>query len=826
MRLPSLDPPPKGDTNRGPTRDHAPVGPGAPDSVQLTRDLGFWDITLIGVGAMVGAGIFVLVGSAAGRAGPALVLAFVANGVVALLTSLVYAELGSAIPSAGGSYVFIKQALPPFFSFLAGWMAWFAAAVAGSLYALGFGSFTVELVRVGGLDLGQLPLFRTLPGHAPAVALGILIALLFFYINFRGASETGTAGAIVTVAKVAAIAIFVAGGIWVLIGSPERFSAFQPFAPNGLTGVFLAMGITYVAFEGFEVIVQAGEEVKDPKRTVPKAVLTAMVIVIPLYLLVSITLLGAIDPPDGASTTWQWLGQVKELGLARAASQVLPYGSLVILIGGLLSTMSALNATTFASTRVSFAMGRDRFLPSMFGRIHQRNRTPHVALAFTGSLILVMLVTLPLESVAASASFMFLLLFMMVNVSSVMIRKRFGNKLAYGYLTPFFPAVPIAAVVIQIVLAAFMLQFGVEVLATVAIWIGLGTVLYFTYARRHERAKIPTPVVVEERHVLERTYAHPPVVVPTARPQGAKVLAQTAAAIARNLDRHVLVLHVVTVPEQLPLSAGNDLVAEARDEVQPMMDLVRSEGVQAELLIRLAHDAAVAITRTVNEARAQFCVLGWKTQTRGGNRVLGSNLDEVLRNTNCNFIVMQQLPDRIDKILVPVSNPLQAQLAFVIAFGVAHSRGSTAIDLVRVFDEHLAEGAREELLAELAQAVAEASGIRLDLRKETTDVDGVRVRFRAERAHAALRHLADLTAEYDLMVLGAGPGGIMGRDVMGHFTRVLAEESRCPVIAVKRRTGALHFQLQSFFQFFRDEEEATLRELGPRGRPPSSHPGQ
>ena len=417
-------------------------GPKDEGSVELTRDLGFWDVTLIGVGAMIGAGIFVLVGSAAGRAGPALILAFVLNGIVALLTALVYAELGSAMPSAGGSYVFIRQALPGTFSFLAGWMSWFAHAVAGSLYALGFGSFLVEILRVGGFDITTVGMLASLPHHVPAVGFGVLIALLFFYINFRGASETGAAGAFITVGKVLVIFLFVAGGFWVLMQNPERLATFQPFAPNGLGGVFLAMGITYVAFEGFEVIVQAGEEVKDPKRTVPKAVITAMCIVIPTYVLVSIALLGAIDPPPGEGLVWEWLGTVKELGLARAASQVMPYGNVVILLGGLLSTMSALNATTFSATRVSFAMGRDRLLPTFFAGIHPENRTPHLALAATGGLILFMLVALPLESVAASASLMFLLLFLMVNVSSLFIRKRYGDKMAYGYLTPSSPRFP------------------------------------------------------------------------------------------------------------------------------------------------------------------------------------------------------------------------------------------------------------------------------------------------------------------------------------------------------------------------------------------------
>lgn len=782
------------------------AGPKPTGSVELTRDLGFWDITLIGVGAMIGAGIFVLVGSAAGQAGPALILAFVLNGIVALLTALVYAELGSAMPSAGGSYVFIRQALPGPFSFLAGWMSWFAHAVAGSLYALGFGSFTVEILRIGGLDVHALPLLAALPHNTISLLLGVLIALLFFYINFRGASETGAAGAFVTLGKVLVILLFVGGGLWVLLRNPERLATFQPFAPNGLGGVFLAMGITYVAFEGFEVIVQAGEEVKDPKRTIPKAVVTAMVIVIPTYILVSIALLGAIDPPAGSDgPVWVWLGEVKELGLARAANQVMPYGSVIILLGGLLSTMSALNATTYSATRVSFAMGRDRFLPSFFGKIHEENRTPHLALATTGALILFMLIALPLEGVAAAASLMFLLLFFMVNVSSLFIRRRYGDKMAYGYLTPFFPAVPLLAIVIQLVIASQMLHFSLEVLLTAVGWLAAGGLIYALYSRRRAREVEPVPVVVAERTVLEEAATKPPVILPIARPYGVEGLVKTAAGIARSLDRHVVLLHVVTVPEQLPIRAGMELVEEGRDEVRDVVRMLRAEGVEVELLIRLAHKPATAIVRTIESRRADFCVLGWSGRTRGRNRILGSNLDEILREANCTFVVMQELEASVRRVLFPASNPLQAQVAFAVGYGLSEALGAESIDVITVFPEDADRTEVEARMQEMATAVDEAAGVPVEGWETPVEMDGIAVHFRADYSDDAVDRIREMSRGYDLLVLGAGPGAMVRRQVLGRVTWELSRRSHCPAVAVKRRTGALHFQVQSFFDFFRDE---------------------
>ncbi|MFB6197461.1 MAG: APC family permease, partial [Halobacteriaceae archaeon] len=234
---------------------------------ELTRDLSLFDITMIGVGAMIGAGIFVLTGLAAGQAGPALITAFAFNGVITILTGMVYAELGSTVAEAGGGYLWVREALGHGQAFLAGWMSWFAHAVAGSLYALGFGSFTtLLLVKYFGVGTAGLAI--------PTVekVFAVFAGVLFTYINFRGAKETGMAGNLVTLLKVFIILIFVIVGIGSILGDPNGADSFRPYFPRGLGGVFTAMGLTFIAFEGYEIIVQSGEEVVNPQKTIPKAI--------------------------------------------------------------------------------------------------------------------------------------------------------------------------------------------------------------------------------------------------------------------------------------------------------------------------------------------------------------------------------------------------------------------------------------------------------------------------------------------------------------------------------------------------------------------------
>jgi amino acid transporter len=350
------------------------------------------DVTMIGVGAMIGAGIFVLTGIAAGVAGPALLVVFLLNGLVALLTAMAYAELGGAIHGAGGGYLWIKRSLPDPSGFLAGWMDWFAHAVACSLYALGFGAYFKEVLSFVGAPEFHPPLFSM------EIWLAVAACGFFTLINYRGAAEAGKAGNVVTIGKIAIIGAFIVAGLWTMVNRPGWQGSFTPFMTEGWAGIFAAMGLTFIAFEGYEIIAQTSEEVEDPKRNVPRAVFLSLLIVIPIYLLVALVAIGAVTPPPGMSVT-QYLGEQKEIALVTAADQFVVGGAIVILAGGLLSTLSALNATIYSSSRVAFAMARDASLPQVVARVHPKRSTPHWAILLSALIIIGMAVALPIEEV-------------------------------------------------------------------------------------------------------------------------------------------------------------------------------------------------------------------------------------------------------------------------------------------------------------------------------------------------------------------------------------------------------------------------------------------
>ena len=303
---------------------------------------------MVGIAGMIGGAIFVLTGPAIGMAGSAVILAFIINAIITLFTAMAYAELGSAMPEAGGGYLWIREGLPRPNAFISGWMAWFAHIIAGSLYAVGFGAFLHELLgpNVAGI-LSDQSLFGVI-AFDKLIAIASIAA--FTYLNIKGASETGKTGSIVTIVQLGTILCIIIAGFWTMYNNPNPMANFADFLPTGVAGLIAAMGLTFIAFEGYEIIVQTGEEVKNPKRNVPRAIFISLAIVVTLYCLVALVSIGAISPEGIAA--WRFIGEGEELGIMKAAETFLPYGILIVLGGGMVSTLAALNATTFSSARV------------------------------------------------------------------------------------------------------------------------------------------------------------------------------------------------------------------------------------------------------------------------------------------------------------------------------------------------------------------------------------------------------------------------------------------------------------------------------------------
>ncbi|MCA9562797.1 MAG: APC family permease, partial [Myxococcales bacterium] len=326
------------------------------------RRIGLWGATGVGVGAIVGGGIFVLAGVAFAAAGPAAIIAFAINGVVAALTALSFAEMSTAFPENGGAYSFAKRVLSVRAAFAVGWILWFAYIVAGVLYALGFSSYAAGLmVRLAG---GPDALPGWLTGRGIQVAIGLLITGFYTWNLTR---KVGGGGVAETIGKLVVFVVLLIGGAVAFIrGEPEP-QPMSPFFAHGGVGLIMAMGLTFIAVQGFDLISAVAGEVKAPRKTIPRAMLLslgiAMVIYIPLLLVVSI-----VGVPEGVGIS-ELSTSNPETVMALAAEHYMgPAGYWLVVVAALLSTLSALQANFFAASRVALKMSSDRTLPHAMGQ--------------------------------------------------------------------------------------------------------------------------------------------------------------------------------------------------------------------------------------------------------------------------------------------------------------------------------------------------------------------------------------------------------------------------------------------------------------------------
>ena len=786
----------------------------------LARDMRLFDITMVGVGAMIGAGIFALTGIAAGHAGPALILAFCLNGILTLMTAMVYAELGSAIPAAGGGYLWVRFGLPGPSAFLAGWMDWLAHAVAGSLYAVIFGTYIVWGLQVI-FGLGEAP--TGVDGHGHGTLFGmpawpyvkgltLFICLIFLWINYRGSKETGKAGNIITVAKIVVITIFIAAGLIAMMratGNVAVSETYIPFMPNGFSGVLVAMGLTFIAFEGYEIIVQAGEEVENPRRNIPRAVFYSLLIVIPIYILVAIVCIGAMRIPEdvladtgwAASETWRYLAGLGETGVAVAANEFLPWGlgGILLVIGAILSTMSALNATTFSSTRVSFAMGRDHYLPSGMARISSKTKTPTVALMASGVIIITVALALDAERVAGATCAMFLLVFAGVNISSITIRRKYGDKLRYGYVVPGYPVVPIVAAVGQVGIAVWLLASQPMTLALTAGWITAGLAVYFLYARGQEHEFRSSAIAFEQSAGTSRESNYR-ILVPVANPETARPLVDLATRLVAPESGDVIALNVVSVPEQTPYWSTRRFVEEGRKVVDTATHHAVETGHDVRGLVRLSRDPGKSIADTIQDRKINALVMGWSGRRHGPKaRILGTELDTVLRNTDADTIVVRgQVPPTPQRILIPVANPKQAQFAIHVAESLAGP--STWIELLRVLRSDEKE---ERVRNDLRSGIFGLSDPEEPVRSPNL---GLPIDLRFESSSDVVGSIVNAAQAADLLIIGAAAETWRQRRSFTALHRGVAAAWNGPLLLVKLRSGRARFATQQVIDFMTSKE--------------------
>ncbi|WP_336327653.1 amino acid permease [Halovenus sp. HT40] len=733
---------------------------------ELAKDLGLLAALTIGIGTMIGAGIFVLPGTAVARAGPLAAGTFVLGGVIAIFTALSASELGTAMPKSGGAYFYVNRALGPLFGTITGWANWLGLAFASAFYMYGLGEYVNTLIGLGPLALGPIT-------FEAAQVIGLIGALFFIAVNYLGAKETGGLQIVIVSILVAILTLFTIVGLF-----NADLESLRPLAPPGAAGEVLPVtAIVFVSYLGFVQITSVAEEIKNPGRNLPLAVIGSVLIVTTIYALFLVVLLAAV-PTELVSGNDTAVVESAELLFSQYGGFGVTFGVVgtgMLLFGGLLATASSANASILSSSRINFAMGREKIITPSLNTIHPRFGTPYRSIALTGFLILVFLALGNLELLATAGSVLHLVVYGLLNLALIVMREAEPEGYDPDYEIPLYPVVPIIGAVASFALIAYIRLFVIGLCALLVVFAALW---YFLYARqRVEAAGVLGDWVLSRSEdlpdaaVSAATSVQPEandfrVMVPLANPAHEKDLVRLGAALAREREGTVVAVNIVEVPDQTSLEAARDqqeyeaahhLLEQAEKDVQ-------FYGADVETHVVLSHDPFEEIFGAARRYGADMTLMGWGQNSHAAGPSTGI-VDELAHSLPCDFLVLRDRDFDTSRILLPTAGGPDSDLAAAVARAL-RDQADAEVTLLHVADD---EQQGRQFLRSWA---VEHNLPEAELRVDTGDVQ---------------KRIAAAADDATLLIIGATEKGLLSRLVRGSLVLDVLEEVDCSVLLAEKR---------------------------------------
>lgn len=455
---------------------------GQGDGGTLRRSLTMWQLTMISIGATLGTGIFVVLGSAAPKAGPAVTISFVIAGLTALFSALSYAELAGSVPVSGSSYSYAYATMGELIAWVCGWCLVLEYAVSVAAVAVGWGQYLNELLD-GTIGV-TIPESVSAPlGEGGFINLpALVVVLLSMVFLMRGAKESATVNSIMVAVKIVTLLLFIGIGVMGI-----KSGNYTPLAPLGVTGISAAASTLFFSYIGFDAASTAGEEARNPKKDLPRAIMLSLAIVTVLYVLVAFVAVGAMPWQDFEGT---------EAALAQIMTDVTGtsvWGA-VLAAGAVVAIFSVVFAVLYGQTRILFAMSRDGLVPKVFAKVDEKTGAPRANVVIVSLFCGVLAAFIPLGKLADATSIGTLFAFGLVNVAVVILRKT-RPEMPRTFKVAFFPVTPILGV-----LACAYMMFRLDTATWMVFggWMAAGLVFYFLYGVRRSRLAMDEVATAEK----------------------------------------------------------------------------------------------------------------------------------------------------------------------------------------------------------------------------------------------------------------------------------------------------------------------------------------
>ncbi|MXW17305.1 MAG: amino acid permease [Gemmatimonadetes bacterium] len=739
------------------------------NAAESRRHLGLLGATGIGVGAIVGGGFLALAGIGFQTTGPSTILAFALNGGIALLTVFSFAELAARFPRSGGTYAYARRVLTVEAAFAVGWVVWFASAVAAVLYAMGFAVFFVPFLEQ----------MLRLAGNEPPAWLGDRLALVGYalcavaFYAWRLTRFAVGGRQWETMGKVVVLVVLILAGFFALFSeapAPGDLAAhFSPFFTDGFTGLLQAMGYTFIALQGFDLITAVAGEVRDAERNVPKAMFlslgTALVIFLPLlFLIVAVGVPGRPVAEVAAENP--------EILVAVAARNFMgSAGYWLVVAAGLLSMLSALQVNLIAASRFAQAMATDRTLPQRYARLTSATGTPTAAVRLTAVVAAFLLVALPnVAAAGAASSLVFLGSFALTHTIAYLARRRAGRPL--GFHIPWFPAIPIAGGSACMLIGLYQAIAVPSAGVLAALWLSAGAILYALFLGPRARV-VDASSEARDPQIIKTRGRRPLVLTPIANPASAPTMVAMAKALAPPDVGRVQLLSVVEWQEG---PSGEGLPRGIRD-AQSVLGGALSTAVDVDLrpeaLITLHKDPWSEIARVAEATRCEKLLLGVGELD---DSLMTGPLARVIGAVDADVIILRAPPDwqptKAHSILVPSrggrdQSPVRARL-----LGSLARTAPRDVAFLGVLSPSMGGGTHRRALKDLERLAWDEVG---------------------DQAHAELAVSEDVVAqvarragECDLLILGFHRRR-RRRAVFSNLMLEIARATTCPLVMISHR---------------------------------------
>jgi APA family basic amino acid/polyamine antiporter len=448
---------------------------------ELRKSIGPVGLTALGVGAIIGTGIFVVIGKGAGIAGPALVLSFVLAAVTCVFSALSYAELASSVPVSGSAYTFSYAKLGELVAFIIGWDLILEYGVSVAAVAVGWGGNVNEFLQAAfGFALPEAISKSPSEGGVFNIPAIVIVAVITVLLTL-GTRESTNANAVMVGVKLVILTFFI-----IVAFTAFHSDHFRPFAPQGFAGMTAAAGVIFFAYIGFDAVSTGSEEANNPARDLPIAIIGSLVISTVLYVLVAVAAIG-VAPVEVLT------GSDAPLAAALRAGAGMPWAGGLLALGALIAITSVVLVIMYGQTRIFFAMCRDGLMPRRLAHVHPRYGTPARLTIGFGILIAILAALVPLGVIVELVNIGTLFAFVLVNLGVIILR-RTKPDMPRPFRAPFVPVFPIIGIAFCVYLMA---QLPGTTWLRFVVWLVVGLIIYFLYSRKHSRVRLEGAVPAE-----------------------------------------------------------------------------------------------------------------------------------------------------------------------------------------------------------------------------------------------------------------------------------------------------------------------------------------